>query len=51
MLELIENLDIEQTLFIFALFLISFPVSSVILISSTVVYMCNNLIKYFYILS
>jgi hypothetical protein len=49
MLELIQNLDIEQVLFIFILSIISFPVSSVILISSTVIYMCNNLIKYFYI--
>ena len=50
MLELIKNLNTEESILLFALFIISFPVSSVILISSSVIYMCNNLIKYFYIL-
>jgi len=46
MLGIIENLDFQQTFLLSVVFLVSFHVSSVILITSGVIYMFNNLIKF-----
>ena len=48
MLELILNIEIGQAFFIFLLSIFLVPFSTVVLISSCVVFICNNFIKLLY---